>query len=346
MLDLRTASPDEIASWDDLITQFPGSRVTHSTHWIRSLENYFGGEPIFLVYERSGRVVGLLPGLIVEKGPLRLFGSPLPGWQTVSMGPVFDPESASTADIIGPLTNFLEQKYGVHHIEIMSDRLDAAAMEAEHFTGRIEYTFKAPLHPHDPAITFASLKGSARYNTRRGERLGLRVKFTDEPEFADVVFDQVTRVYLSGGNVVPFRKERIVEFIRNMKAGGNLVAAGVYLPDSDDCIACSLFTVANGELTLWMWAHRREYRWHSPTEMMTWAAMKHAMELGCDRFDLMGRGDFKAKFGASLASDKIRWVRSRYRLLTVARDAAERLYRLQQSLRGRYARRQLTAAAK
>src|SRR5690606_2650469 len=136
MLNLRIASHEEVDSWDEMIRQFPGSRVTHSTHWIRSLENYFGGEPLFLVYERSGRIVGLLPGLIVDKGPLRLFGSPLPGWQTVSMGPVFDPELATTADIIRPLPNFLEQKYGVHHIELMSDRLDSAAMEAEHFTGR------------------------------------------------------------------------------------------------------------------------------------------------------------------------------------------------------------------
>ncbi len=346
MLDLRTASPDEIASWDDLITQFRGSRVTHSTHWIRSLENYFGGEPLYLVYERSSRIVGLLPGLIVEKGPLRLFGSPLPGWQTVSMGPVFDPKLATTAELIDPLPRFLEQNYGVHHIEIMSDRLDPAAMESNHFTGRVEYTFKAPLHPSDPAKTFAGLKGSARRNIRRGERLGLSVRFTDDPDFADEVFEQAAEVYLRGGNVIPFTKERIREFMENMKRGGDLVAAGVYLPDSDICIASSLFTISNNELVLWMWAHRHEYRWHCPTEMMTWTVMKHAMEQGCDRFDLMGRGDFKTKFGASLASDKIRWVRSRYRLLSVARDAAERLYRLQQSLRGRYARRQLAAAAK
>src|SRR5690606_7288881 len=143
-------------------------------------------------------------------GPLRLFGSPLPGWQTVSMGPVFDPELVTTADLIAPLPGFLEQNYGVHHIEIMSDRLDAAAMEAEHFTGRIEYTFKAPLHPQDPAITFAGLKGSARRNSRRGERLGLTVKFDHELEFVDEVYEQITEVFLAGGNVVPFRKERIV----------------------------------------------------------------------------------------------------------------------------------------
>jgi hypothetical protein len=90
-----------------------------------------------------------------------------------------------------------------------------------------------------------------------------------------------------------------------------------------------------------MWTHRTQYRWYRPTEIMTWAVMRKAMQFGCESFDLMGRGDFKAKFGASMKSDKIRWVRSRYRWLTVARDAAETLYRLQQSARGKYARRLL-----
>jgi hypothetical protein len=66
--------------------------------------------------------------------------------------------------------------------------------------------------------------------------------------------------------------------------------------------------------------------------------MQRAMDAGCDTFDLMGRGDFKAKFGATPEMTKYRWVRSRYRWLTHARDAAEKMFRWQQSVRGRMAR--------
>jgi hypothetical protein len=69
--------------------------------------------------------------------------------------------------------------------------------------------------------------------------------------------------------------------------------------------------------------------------------MTRAMALGCETFDFMGLGDFKVKFGAELDNSKTRWVRSRYRWLARARDFAERGYRWQQSVRGRFARFQM-----
>ena len=71
---------------------------------------------------------------------------------------------------------------------------------------------------------------------------------------------------------------------------------------------------------------------------MTWTVMQRALAAGCNTFDLMGIGDFKTKFGAELDMTKQRWVRSRYRWLTSARDLAERGYRFQQGMRGRLAR--------
>ena len=92
------------------------------------------------------------------------------------------------------------------------------------------------------------------------------------------------------------------------------------------------------ELLLWSWAHRTAHRWFRPTELLTWTVMTRAMAAGCTTFDLMGLGDFKTKFGAELDTTKQVWVRSRYRWLTRARDLAERGYRWQQSVRGRFAR--------
>jgi len=69
--------------------------------------------------------------------------------------------------------------------------------------------------------------------------------------------------------------------------------------------------------------------------------MRRAMELGCDTFDLMGRGKFKTKFGAELNESKYRWVWSRYDWLLEARLLAEKSYRWQQGLRGRVARQAL-----
>lgn len=338
-ITIREADGNEKRNWDRLISRFENRRVTHSSAWLRSLENSFDGKPIHLIYEKDGELAACFPGLIVDMGILRLFGSPLPGWQTVSMGPVFDPEQISTSEIVSGLAPYLEERHGVHHIEVMCCDFDPEPMDSCGFRGRPEYTFKTQLYPRDQQKNLKAMKSSARRNIRRAGELALDIRAVDDERFVDEVYDQINEVFIRGGNTVPFQKHRVKEFFVNMRTADKLLALAVYLPNSKTCIATSLFTIANKELLLWMWTHRSEYRWYRATEAMTWTAMQTAMEKGCERMDFMGRGDFKAKFGARMNGNKIRWVRSRYRWLTVARDLAEKAYRLQQSIRGKYIRR-------
>ena len=93
-----------------------------------------------------------------------------------------------------------------------------------------------------------------------------------------------------------------------------------------------------------MWAHRQHYRWYRPTELMTWTVMQRAIQLGCETFDFMGRGEFKTKFGAVPDETKVRWLRGRHPWLMTARKVAKRVYGWQQAVRGRasMASRQVT----
>jgi predicted ATP-grasp superfamily ATP-dependent carboligase len=118
----------------------------------------------------------------------------------------------------------------------------------------------------------------------------------------------------------------------------------VYLPGGRVNIATGIFFVEGTELLLWMWAHRQHYRWYRPTELMTWTVMQRAVQLGCETFDFMGRGEFKTKFGAVPDETKVRWLRGRHRWLMTARKVAKRVYGWQQTLRGHTSRatRQVT----
>jgi CelD/BcsL family acetyltransferase involved in cellulose biosynthesis len=336
---LREASSSEVDTWDELVARFDNHRVLHTRGWLRSLEDSGLGTPLYLVFEKEGAIVGCLPGLLVRLGPLRVFGSPLPGWQTVSMGPVFDPRQVSTTEMFGSLVPFLERRYGVHHIEIVSNALESQSMVSLGFHGVPAPTYQARLYPGDEERTLRGLKDSARRNIRRGLKLGLVVRFEEDERFVDEHYDQITEVFHRGGNVVPFGRRRVLALFRHMRSAGHLIAVSVHLPADNTCIATGLFTLDEKELLLWMWAHRTRSRWYRPTELMTWMVMKRAIAAGGQVFDLMGgRGEFKSKFGAVHVDGKYRWVRSRYRGLTVARELAERGYRLQQALRGRVAR--------
>jgi predicted ATP-grasp superfamily ATP-dependent carboligase len=211
-------------------------------------------------------------------------------------------------------------------------------MRAAGFEGEAVRTLRGPLVPGDEAGTFKQLKMSARRNVKRAQRLGLTVRFEDDDSFVDEHYSQLKEVYRRGGYSVPFGKARVLEFFRRLRASGNLIAASVYLPGGRVSIATGIFTVEGKELLLWMWAHRQHYRWYRPTELMTWSVMQRAVALGCDTFDMMGRGDFKTKFGAEPDDTKIRWLRGRHRWLVAARKVAKSAYGLQQRARGRASR--------
>ncbi len=341
-VSVREATPAEIVKWDSLVTRFDNYRIAHKRSWIRSLEASVKGRPLFLVYEKNNDIVGCLPGFLTNIGPLRLFGSPLQGWQTVSMGPAFDRHQTSTEELIAPLLNYLESSYGVHHVELISSNLQEEKLRGLGFRSELLPTYRARLFPGDETRAFKAMKESARRNVRRGEKLGLVVKFETDESFVDEHYDQLREVFARGGNVIPFGKKRAREFFRHMKASGNLIAVSVYLPNGGPNIATGMFTIEGRELLLWMWTHRTHYRWYRPTELMTWTVMQRAMQMGCDTFDFMGRGDFKAKFGAELDNSKHRWVWSRYEWLALTRTLASRGFKWQQSMRGRMIRRSIS----
>ena len=164
---------------------FDNYRISHKLSWIYSLQSTVKGRPLFLIYERAGRIVGCIPGFLTSIGPVRLFGSPLQGWQTVSMGPVFDSNAVATNELVPPLIEFLKTRYGVHHIEIISSELDQQVMNDLRFRNEPLPTYRAPLFPNDPDRSMRTMKDSARRNVRRGIKLGLEVKFEDDEAFVD-----------------------------------------------------------------------------------------------------------------------------------------------------------------
>jgi hypothetical protein len=337
-LGVREASPAELARWDNLVRGFANHRVAHTLAWIRSLEGSGFGSARFLVFERDGDMVACFPGLLTDVGPFRLFGSPPPASQTVSMGPVFHEDRVTTPELMEVVIPYLEQELGVHHVEIMSPDLDPATMLGLGFRGDSWPTYRVPLFPGNEARTLRGFKESARRNVNRGIKLGLQVKFESDEAFVQEHFEQIKEVYVRGGHTVNFGRQRVLECFRRLRDAGNLVAVSVYLPDQAVSIATGMFSIEGSELLLWTWAHRAQYRWYRPTELMTWRVMQRAMQAGCRTFDLMGLGEFKTKFGAELDNRKYRWVRSRYRWLTSMRDLAAKGLQLQQALRGRVVR--------
>jgi hypothetical protein len=304
--------------------------------WIRSLESSGFGSPRFFLVEKNNEIVGCLPGLLSQVGPIRLFGSPPPASQTVSMGPAFDDQRISAVELMEAMTLFLEQRLGIHHMEIMSPDLDPGTMPKLGFRGEPWPTYRVRLYPGDERRTLKQLKDGARRKIALGIQQGLEVRFESDERFVAEHYKQIREVHVHSGRAVSFSRQRVLDCFRALRKAGNLIAVSVYLPNRVN-IATGIFSIEGNELVLWTCAHRPKYRWHRPAELMMWSVMQRALNAGCTTFDLVGLGDFRAKFGAELDTRRYRWVRSRYRWLTGMRDLAARGLQWHQAVRGRMA---------
>lgn len=335
---VRELSDRASTDWDDIVARFESRRVFHSRGWMRSIEAFSGARPLFLVIEKAGDIVGCFPGFIVKVGPLKLFCSPREGWQTGSMGPLFDSEAISARAVVGATVEYLETRHGVHYIEFVSHELGTSDMQSLGFEGRRLFTYRAPLFPGDEEKALKALKPKARNKLRKAIKQGLVAEIETGESFVDEFYDQLTEVFTRGGKAVPFSRERVLQLFRHMQASGNLLAVSVRMPEDGPCAATGVYLLGGNELYLWGWTHRTEFGWYCPSELLTWTAIRQAMDAGCTTFDMAGGGDAKKKFGAVPDETAYRWIRTKYPWLVRLRAGAKRLYRWQQSLRGRLTR--------
>ncbi|HYI96613.1 MAG TPA: GNAT family N-acetyltransferase [Bryobacteraceae bacterium] len=337
----RLATGLELEKWDLLVARFPNKRTFHSSAWCRSVASLVSARPVFLVFETGGEIVGALPGYILRLGPLNVFGSPLEGSQTESMGPVFDPRRTSGPAIMAAAIDLLESEFNIHHIEIAGRDFDAGEMEALGFHSYPQFTYRAVLFPQDADKGFAKLNPKVRNRVRKCQRAGITVSvhtdMTAADEFVAECFDQTKEVFTRRGNAVPFSHKRMFACYEALAKTGDLLALNVKT-DAGRSIATGLFSADGSELVLWMWTHRYDARLQSPTEFLTWTAMEHAAARGCSVFDMTGGGEAKRKFGGEPDQQTLRWIRSRYFWMPAARELARRAYRWQQRTRGQMRR--------
>jgi CelD/BcsL family acetyltransferase involved in cellulose biosynthesis len=334
-ITVRELTEQEATRWDSIVARFKNRRVFHRYSWIRSIEAFSGAKPLFLVIERHGDIVGCFPGFIVRVGPLKLFCSPREGWQTGSMGPLFHPEAVSSQLVVGTAVEYLERQHRVHYVELVSQDLEPLDMQGLGFEGHPLFTHRAPLFPGDEEKALKTLKAKTRNQLRKAIKQGLVAEIETEESFVDEFYDQIREVFTRRGNAVPFSRERVLQLYRHMRASGNLLAVSVRMPEDRTCAATGLYLLDGNEMYLWGWTHRTEYGWYCPTELLTWTAIRKAMDAGCATFDMAGGGGAKKKFGAMPDEAGYRWIRTKYAWLKKLRAQAKSLYRWQQSLRGR-----------
>lgn len=330
--------PYVAADWERIVAAHPHAEVFHSPEWLAYLSASQHAEPVVALVRLDGTPVGHFVGAVVRRYGMKILGSPMPGWTTQHMGFLLQ-DGHDGQDGLDPLLlaealcRFAFGDLGCVHVELSQRGLAAQHLSGSGYTGKEGATYLVDLAvPED--VVLARMAGRTRTYVRRGSHRGLTVEVATDLGFADDYHAQLTEVFARQGLAPTYDVERVRHLIRMVGPSGQLLLLRVRGSDGE-CLATGISLGRNGIGVNWGTACYRDTAALHPNELLWWETMRIWRSRGATRYDMGGRGDYKAKYGGVL-TDTSHFYRSRFALLTRGRAAAERLVRARQMAVGRW----------
>lgn len=319
--------------WMAELGQMPGRLVCLSPPWLQFLAESQRGTPVAAVLMDQDRSVGVFAGMIVNRGGIRILGSPFPGWTTPYMGlDLLD--GVSRREAMRELVRFAFEDLGCIHLEVMDRHLlvdDLSGLRSAH---RMFNTWEVDLLDDDESLIKSFSSTCGRY-IRKAARNGLVVEEARDDDFIRDYYDQLTDVF-RGQHLVPtYPEARVRQLITNVPreqllllrvrtSGGRAVATGIF------------HAVDGLRAYGWGFASYRDARDQHPNEFMMFHAMNEWRRRGFKILDLGGSGSYKEKYHPR--PTPIPWVRvSRYPFIPPLRELARVSVMARQRIRGRLA---------
>lgn len=343
------ALPYDAERWADIVAGYPQAEVYHGPHWLAYLRASQGARPTIAEITADGRQVGHFVGATVDRLGLQLLGSPLPGWTTQHMGFLLDPALDPALDpVLDPaLDPVLDQRAVAEavlrfafrnprcvHVELSNRSLDPADMIAAGYVPDPGATYLIDLRASEDEL-LAGMAARTRTYVRRAARQGLTAEVATDLDFADEYHAQLCEVFARQGLVPTYGVDRVRHLIREVGPSGQLLLLRVRDPDGVT-VATGISLGRNGTAVNWGTASARAGAALHPNELLWWEMIRAWRSRGAARFDMGGRGDYKAKYGGVL-TPTASYHRSRFAVLEHARTAVRRLVRVRQELAGRRA---------
>jgi hypothetical protein len=329
---VREASAHE---WPELLKQFPDHTVYHTLAWIRTIENVQGATPHLSVLDVHGEPAALWPIFSTRKGPLRILGSPCPGWCTAYLGPVFN----ARCDVDSALAAFLDyeacRRYAFFSCKVIAKGpyIDLAQFgfdEIERFKTHV-------IDLSQPAETlWSNLKSECRTRIRKARKIELEVKLEEDGTFLDDYWVMSQETFSQCDIKPPFSRAFLGELWKNLHAAGSVRVLTAFM--QGERIA-SLFLPFDGH-TLYYWSGGSFLRHRAipAHNLLHWEAIAMGQQLGLRRYDFIGTegggGRFKRTFAPETAHVSTTWERNASPLIRVLKNQYQHYVRWKQKIKG------------
>ncbi len=327
-MELELITDMDEKTWDEAIEAFDTKYLFHQSIWLRFLEETQGAKTLRFRINEGGKTLGYFAGLTVQKGPLRILGSPLPGWTTEYMGPVVnaDFDFGKFLDALDGACRHLR----IHHVELCSRSLDPDLMRSHGYCVQDSSTYIVPLSA-DEGWMYRNLDRKCRQNIRKGQSNKLVVEDCDDPAAVDDYYEQLMDVFAKQKLVPSYSVGRVRSMFEILRPGNISV---LRVRNECEVIASSLWTYDNRTVYLFGASSWRRTQNLYPNELLYWTGIVMFGRKGLPQLDMCGDGKYKEKYGAKLVP-VYKCSKSYNIVARIGREAYRKAFMTKQKLNGR-----------
>ncbi len=325
-LDFGSVNSSELDSFGDRI-------VFQTRPWLEFIAQTQNAKPVIAALREDDETLGYFTGLLVKRLGFKILGSPFPGWNTPYMGFNLKPD-VSRRTAVEALADFAFKDLHCDHLEFMDRHMvreDCSDLDLE---CSIFDSFEVDISLAEDRI-WKNMRRECRQCIRKAEKCEVQVEEANDLSFADEHYAQLKHVFAVKNSVPPFGVDRVRRLIELVHPSGNLLMLRARNKDGI-CIATSIFAAMNRIMFHWgaaSWRHLSQVR---PNEILVWHAIQYWKARGISTFELIGRGEYKLKFGSRRIV--VPWVRtSRNRSIAFLRTSAQKAFCSAQSAIGKVA---------
>jgi CelD/BcsL family acetyltransferase involved in cellulose biosynthesis len=329
-LQVRESGREE---WDELVDRCSLSTVYHRNGWIDSLSETGEADIRRVVCERGRELMAIWPVGLMRKGPLRVVGSPLPGWNTAYMGPVF---AAACDDRLGAVRAMLRSKPIANPAFIatrcMDADLDLTKLGFER-TRDFE-TYEIDLMQSEEDL-FAAMKGTCRTRVRKGTKNGLVVRAEQDDAYLDDFSTMAEHVFAKSRQKPPYSRAFLRSLHDRLFPSGELLVTSAF--HGEDRIATLIVPHDSHTAMYFAGGSFSDKLSLAPNNLLHWETIRTCKSMGLSRYDFISNsgkpGKFKKTFGPIERVSSVHWERSSNPVVKWIREKYEQRARARRKVR-------------
>lgn len=310
--------------WDEVLSHFPQHTIFHTRPWLELLIGVHGLKPVLVVARDGDRPVACWPCLWMRKGPVRVFGSPLPGWSTAYIGPLFNDDVDTHDALEAMLGSRWLRRQAYFACKVLDDRrtIDLAPFG---FTAVMQFdTYLIDL-TEDEDTLWSNLKGECRTRVRKADRLGVEIVEETSRDFADDYWKMCEQTFAKSGIQPTHNRQFVFDLWDRLHDEGRLLVLSARAEQQR--IATLVLPYDGHTMYYWGGASHLEFRKIPAHNLLHWTAIKRARVMGLKWYDFIstsgGPGRFKKTFGPKQMHRSTHWERSSSKLMAALKSKYE-----------------------